>query len=223
MKIKVLIAVLIFGISLAVLNIRVYAYDDGDFQVWNTDTEEFKINNDTKMVWEEEFRWGDDSREFYYHHYDLGFSFNLKKYLSVAGGYRHVLSLQANKWKIENEPYVSATLSGAFKGLPLDTRSRIEYRHFDYKADSWRYRNKFTVKLPWKFTALNIQPYISDEIFVIFGGTCQFNQNRISCGLGTDITRNVKAEVYYLLDSSKNSKGKWTDANVLGTKLKITF
>jgi len=35
---------------------RVYAYDDHDFQVWNTDVEEFKINKDAKIALEEEFR-----------------------------------------------------------------------------------------------------------------------------------------------------------------------
>jgi hypothetical protein len=199
------------------------AYDDGDFQVWNTEAEEFKIAKDAKIALEQEFRWGDDAREFYYQHYDIGYFYNLKKYLNVGGGYRHILSLQRDKWKIENEPYVTATLFWGWLGSKFEDRSRMEYRHYDYQADAWRYRNKFTAKLPWKFTRLDFQPFLSDEIFVRFGGTNQFSENRLSAGWGMNLGKNVKAEIYYLLDTTKNSRGRWLDANVLGSKVKIAF
>lgn len=209
------------GLVLMVI-LKVNAYDDGDFQVWNTDTEEFKISKDSKIVFEEEFRWGDNSDEFYYHHYDAGFFYNLKKYLNIGGGYRHVYELKKRKFKSENEPYLTATLFWGMKGFKFEDRSRMEYRHFDYQADSWRYRNKVTVRLPWKLTKMEIQPYLSDEIHIGFGGTNQFNQNRFSPGVGMNLTKNIKAEIYYLLQSAKSS-GRWADTNVLGTKLKLVF
>ena len=202
---------------------KAYAYDNGDFQVWNTESEEMKINDKLKVTLEEEFRWGNDARQFFYQHYDTGIIYTMSKHLNIGAGYRHVLSLQSNDWKVENEPYVCASLSQVLKGFALESRSRLEYRHFNYKADAGRYRNKFTAKLPWKFTALKIQPYLSDEIFYIFGGTCQFNENRAYAGFSMDFTKNVKAELYYLQDGVKNSKGKWIGANVLGSKIKIAF
>jgi hypothetical protein len=209
--------------ALVLLSITsLYAYDDGDFQVWNTDSEEFKINKDAKIVLEQEFRWGGSAKEFYYQHYDVGFFYNLQKYLNVGGGYRHVLSRSQGKFLIENEPYLSATLFWDLIGFKFDDRSRLEYNHFDYKDDTWRYRNKFTVKAPWKFTALEIQPYLSDEIFILFDDSQRLNTNRFSVGLGMTITENLKGEIYYLLQDTKNS-GKWTGINVLGTKLKLSF
>ena len=68
----------IIGLVL-LLTAKVYAYDDGDFQVWNTDVEELKVNYKTKIALEEEFRWGDNANEFYYHHYDIGLFYNLEK------------------------------------------------------------------------------------------------------------------------------------------------
>lgn len=215
-------ATILTGLFLLIAVVNSYAYDDGDFQVWNTDVEEFKINNDSKIALEEEFRWGDNANEFYYHHYDIGFFYNLKKYLNIGGGYRHIYELKKGKFKLENEPYLTATLLWDIKGFKFDDRNRMEYRHFDYQADSGGYRNKVTVKLPWKFTRIEIQPYLSDEIFVGFGGTNQFNQNRFSSGLGMNLTKNIKAEIYYLLQSSKASP-HWTDTNVLGTKVKMAF
>lgn len=202
---------------------KVYAYDDGDFQIWNTDVEEFKINKDAKIALEEEFRWGKNAGEFYYQHYDAGFFYDLRKGLNIGGGYRQVYELISGKFKPENEPYVTATLLWDLEGLKFEDRNRMEYRDFNYKEDSWRYRNKVTLKLPWKFTKIDIQPYLSDEIFIVFGGVpSDLNQNRFSSGIGMNLTRNLKAEIYYMLQSAKSS-GKWIDANVLGMKLKITF
>ena len=201
---------------------KVYAYDDGDFQVWNTEVEEFKINQDVKIAFEQEFRWGGSAKELYYQHYDIGFFYNLQKYLNVGGGYRHVLSKSRDKFLIENEPYITATLLWDLAGFKFDDRSRLEYNHFDYKDDTWRYRNKFTVKAPWKLTKFEIQPYLSDEIFILFDDSQRLNTNRFSAGLGMTITKNLKGEIYYMLQDTKNS-GKWTDINVLGTKLKLSF
>lgn len=199
----------------------VYAYDDGDFQLWHTEVQEKKIDKDSRLILEEEFRFADNANDFYYHHYDLGYGYNLKKYLNLSGGYRHIFEKKKGKFKVENEPYVTATLLGELFGFKFDDRSRLEYRHFDYQTDLWRYRNKFTVKFPWKFAKLEIQPYLADEIFLSSQGKT-FNQNRFSSGLLFNLTKNLKAEIYYLLQSSKSSR-KWSDANVLGTKLKAVF
>ena len=210
-------------IGLLILTAPIYAYDDEDFQVWNTDTEEFKINKDMKATLEEEFRWADNADEFYYHHYDAGMNYACNKQLSLGGGYRHIYELKKGKFKQENAPYIVATLSGESKGFSLESRNRVEYRHFDYQPDSWRYRNKFTLRAPWKFTKIEIQPFVSDEILASFAsGTNQLNQNRISCGIGMQLLKSLKAEAYYMRVSSKSS-GKWSDVNVLGTKIKLLF
>lgn len=201
---------------------RAYAYDDGDFQIWNTDIEEFKIGKNAKVALEEEFRWADNASEFSYQHYDIGYFYNLKKYLNVGGGYRQVYELKKNKFKEENEPYLTATLLGDLSGFAFEDRSRMEYRHFDYQSDSWRYRNKLTIKTPWKFTKIGIQAFLSDEILIGFGKISELNQNRFSSGLNMNLTKNIKGEIYYMLQSSKGS-GKWTEANVFGTKIKIAF
>ena len=207
---------------LLIVTATAYAYDAGDFQIWNANVEEFKVNNNSKIALEQEFRWADNASEFYYHHYDAGFFYDLKKYLNVGAGYRHIYELKQSKFKIENEPYICLGLIWDSKGFKFEDRSRMEYRHFSYQTDLWRYRNKFTVKAPWKFTKIEIQPYLSDEIFVGLNRNTQFNQNRFYSGFGMNLTKNVKAEAYYMIQSTKSSK-IWKDVNVLGTKLKIAF
>lgn len=216
---KISIIIVILGLLFVT---RIYAYDDGDFQVWNTDVEEIQLKKDLKLVFEQEFRWGDNASEFYYQHYDTGLFYNLNKYWSAGGGYRHVLNKTRGKFLVENEPYVVATFASQFAGFKYDDRSRLEYNHFDYKDDTWRYRNKLTLKAPWKFTKLEFQPFVSDEIFILFDDGQRMNENRAYAGLAMSITKNLKGEIYYMLRSSKSGV-KWTATNVLGTKLKLAF
>jgi hypothetical protein len=215
---KAILAVIGLALFLAA---KVYAYDDGDFQIWNTDVEELKVNKDSKVAFEEEFRWGNNASEFYYQHYDVGYFYNLEKWLNIGGGYRHIYELKRGKFKLENEPYVTATLFWGLEGFKVEDRSRMEYRHFDYQADSWRYRNRFTLKLPWRLTRFEFQPYVADEIFVELNDG-SLSRNRLCAGLGFTLIRNLRGELYYMLQSTKGSE-KWADVNILGAKLKIAF
>jgi len=219
MFLKLMMSVSVFLAAIAAG--QSYAYDDGDFQIWHTENQEFKISKDFKTTLEEEFRWGDDASDFYYHHYDGGVVWGVNKYLDLGLNYRQVYEKKKNKFKEENRPHGNATLKWELEGFKFEDRNRIEYRHFDYQDDSWRYRNKLTIKFPWKFTKIEIQPFLADEVFVDLNDN-GFSRNRFYSGLGMNFTKNIKAEVYYMLQSSKSS-GKWTNANVFGTKLKIAF
>jgi hypothetical protein len=219
MKQMVLLALFLILIVCA----TAYAYDDRDFQIWNTNAQDFKINEDLRLTLEEEFRWADNANEFFYHHYDVGIFYSFSKFINLAAGYRHIYGLNNGKFKLENDPYLIATLSWQEQGFVLGSRNRLEYRHFEYQGDSWRYRNKFTLKLPWKFSKIQIQPYLADEIFIAFGNSQEeFNQNRVASGFSMKLSEQIKAELYYMLVSTKKPD-EWSDANVLGIKMKVSF
>lgn len=223
MKNKTLILILTLTAVLISPNFKAYAYDDGDFQVWLTTTEDFKINNKSKITLEEEFRWGDDARELFYQHYDVGYAFDVNKNLTLGLNYRQVYERRNGDFKAENRPHVNATGKWDLFGFRLEDRNRLEYRHFDYqREDFWRYRNKVTLKLPWKLTKLEIQPYLADEVFVNFLGIA-LTKNRSYAGVGFNLIKNfIQAEIYYMMESNKVNH-KWSAANILGTKLKIIF
>lgn len=198
------------------------AYEDGDAQFWNTDVGEIKMSEDWKAAFEQEFRWGGDISEFYYQHYDLSLVYNLNKHWNLGFGFRYIRAKSNGDWTPENEPYLTAAVSGDLAGFKVEDRSRLEYQQFDDRQDNGRYRNKLTVKLPWKFTRMEIQPFVSEEIFLRFVKEDPFNRNRVSSGVSMNIIKNFKAELYYMLQSSKGSTG-WTDINVIGTKFKLSF
>ena len=204
---------------------NVFAYNDGDFQIWNTDVEEFQLNKKLKLLFEEEFRWGNDASEFFYQHYDAGLAYAINKTWTVGGGYRQIYQRSSanSPWQAESDPYLFFAYYGDIAGFKFDDRNRFEYQYYSYQADTGRYRNKLTVKAPWKFTKLEIQPFVSDEFFVMIGGDQGFNQNRLSAGFVFNLTKNLKAELYYMLLSSKSSTSVWKYYNVLGTKVKVAF
>ncbi|MDD5432738.1 MAG: DUF2490 domain-containing protein [Candidatus Omnitrophica bacterium] len=215
--------ILISGLLAVGFLSNAYAFDDGDFQVWHTEQQEWKINNKFKATMEEELRLGDDGGNLYYQHYDVGIVYAAQKWLDLGLNYRQIYEKKGSDFKEENEPHINATIKWALAGFTFDDRNRLEYRHYDWQEDSWRYRNKFNVKLPWKFTKFEIQPYFADEIFLNLNGI-DLNKNRFYSGLGFTLTKNLKGEIYYMLQSSKASgTGIWADANVLGTKLKVSF
>ncbi|MCX5696335.1 MAG: DUF2490 domain-containing protein [Candidatus Omnitrophica bacterium] len=205
------------------LTVRAYAYDNHDFQIWNTDVEEFKVNKTSKITFEQEFRWGDNASEFYYQHYDVGYAYLLNKYFNFGGGFRYIEQKTSGKFKEEDEPYLVAFMFWNPGGFNLSDRFRAEYRHFDYQTDSWRLRNKLDIKLPWKFTRFEFQPMVADEVFFKVNGG-DLNENRLFAGFAFNLLKNLKGEICYMLRSTKNSGiCTWSDTNVLNTKLKLSF
>jgi len=223
--IKIILIFFIFISLFLSIVFGAFAYDDGDFQVWNTDVEEIQLKQDLKLVLEQEFRWANNASEFYYQHYDAGLTYVLDKTWSVGAGYRQIYQrTTTNKpWLSESSPYAFVTYFGEFAGFKFDDRNRLEYQYYSYQNDTGRYRNKFTIKAPWKFTKLEIQPFVADEIFMMIGNGQGFNQNRLSGGFSFSPMKNLKAEIYYMFLSSKSSAGIWKDYNVLGTKAKVVF
>lgn len=209
-------------ISMLSIGVKTHAYEEGDFQIWNTNEQEVVIGKATKFKMQEEFRYGDSASELFYQHYDWGFGWAFDKALVIDLGYRLVLEKSKNKWMESDEPYTNITPKFNLGKLRIEDRNRIEYRHFRFADDHVRYRNRFMLKHPFDFKTMKISPYISDEIFLSSNGR-GFNQNRLEQGLDFDITKYVTAGISYMLQSVRGKGNKWSKANVLWFKLKIVF
>lgn len=210
---------------IALIGTNAHAYDNGDFQIWNTDYEDVNVYKNVKLSMEQEFRYGKNAGELYYQHYDFGTVFCFDKMLDLGFFYRQVFEkLHNQKWREENQPNVDATLKFDIWKFKFDDRNRIEYRHFRFKNDSVRYRNKFTLKFPLDFvkTKIKVSPYVSDEIFIASDST-GFDENRFSSGLEFGLTKNAKFDIYYMFKENKIKNNKWNNTNVLGMKVKIAF
>ena len=199
-------------------------YQEGDFQIWHTEAQDITIVKGAKAAFEQEFRYWNDSTELHYQHYDFGLVLSPNKYFDLGLFYRQIYERRktGSKFLPEECPNINATIKYDLWGFMLKDRNRFEYRIFDYQDSNCRYRNKVTLKLPWTVTPWKIRPYFADEIFVRIDDNMVFNQNRFTAGLGMEFCRSIKGEVYYLLKSDRG-RTKWTDANILGLKLKVAF
>lgn len=214
------LVVLVLCLGWAILN--GYAYDNGDFQIWHTENQEVAIAKGAKLTQEEEWRFGEDASEFYYQHYEWGVVYGFDKRLDIGFNYRQVYEKYKQKWREENRPHVNATVKLDIWKFKFEDRNRLEYRHFRYKDDFIRYRNKFALKYPLDFKKIKITPYLSDEIFISSNAT-GFNENRFYAGTEFGLTKYVKFDIYYLLKDNRIKADKWSSINVWGTKLKISF
>lgn len=217
-----MVRVALLLLCLLLIAVSAYAYESGDFQIWNTNGEEIKIGKSTKFTMEQEFRYGENATELFYQHYDWGFGWDFDKRLELNLGYRFVLERIKHKWMESDEPYTVLTWKQDIWKFKFEDRNRIEYRHFRFAPDQVRYRNRFTLKYPLDFRGITIAPYTSDEIFVSSNGT-GFNQNRFESGLEFGLTKYVKASIAYMQQQIRGKGDKFYLANVLWFKGKIMF
>ncbi len=197
------------------------AYDHGDWQFWNTERLEGELAEKWKLCIEQQFRFGDDMAELYFHHTDIGVRFTVRKWLDTSMHYRHIYELKSGEWMEENRPHLNFTLKWSWKGFRFSDRNRGEIRLRRGKDEAWRYRNKFTVKYPVDRDTVCLIPYISDEVYWDFERD-EYSRNRLYTGITLKIWKILSVDMHYLLQSSK-SNDKWSDANVLGLKLSLKF
>ena len=217
-------AKILFVVSTVVLFLSsmCLAFDDGDFQYWNTESISYKINEDWKIKVEEEFRFGDSVTDFYYQHSGVWITYaGLAKWLDVGVSYRLVFAEKSDGWEYENRPFFVGTLKHTTEGFSLSDRSMLEWRMPENSHTKWRYRNQFKVGYPLELDQFKFTPYIADEIFVDFDAG-ELSINRLYAGANFKIIKNLSLDIYYLWQISKTSK-HWLSYNVLGTKVKLSF
>jgi len=200
------------------------AFDDEDWQYWGTASVSYEISDEWKLDLEEEARWGDDMRNPYYNHTDVGAVYSgLADWFDLGINYRYINEEKSNEWKKEHRPHVNGTVKWKLCDFSFSNRSRFEFREREDSDEVWQYRNKLSLKSLLNLTKYKIQPYIADETF-FDSDLKELNRNRLYSGLSFNIFKNLKGDVYYLWQRSKSSSsGKWTDVNAVGTKLKISF
>ena len=223
-RLKKLVICCIFAAIFAALYTHpAYADDKSGFQYWSTADAVVNINKDWKTVFEQEFRLGDDGGHLYYHHSDIALIYKgLAKDIDIGLNFRKAYTEDdTNTWRQENRPHLNVTFRKMLGNIDFNTRSRLEFRDNEIKDDLWRYRNEFTFKLPFEWTALKLKPYIADEIFINLNGQ-GYTANRVYAGVTFNLLKNVKTAVYYVWQSTRTSPGR-DDIHAVGTKLVFNF
>ena len=215
--------IILLAAAFLLLGTASYAYEEGDFQIWNTDRVDWDVKENWKLSFETEHRWGGNASEYFYNHEDIGVIYSgLAKWIDVGVNYRGIYQKSSDVWKYSHVPHFNVNLKTDMKGFKLSNRSRLELLISEHAEDKPRFRNKTTLKSPWKWTRLECQPYVADEIF-INTDSVELGQNRLFLGLEKKIFENFKADLYYALVSAKGTDKDWNNSNVLGISLKLGF
>jgi len=143
--------------------------EDEDFGIWNNNEVEVKIKDRLKITAGEELRYR-EAQGLYYFESRVGTSYKASEYLTIGGDYLEATSLRKvsgrNRWFWESRPRIYFTPQYKFHGWLFENRNLLEFRFKQSAQDTFRYRNRFGITAPYKWTTLELQPYATDEIFL---------------------------------------------------------
>ncbi len=177
-----------------------------------------QINNVWKMSVSEKLYYS-DTGSLFAHETDIGFAYSgLADWLVLSWNFKYAEgNPTGDNWIREYRPHFNVTIKDKIGNIPWSNRTRIEYRYFDEKKDYWRLRNKLLLDMPFKIPVLNATPYVGDEVLFNLSEN-GFNQNRLYTGLKFNISKNIKANLYYYWLKIQRT-GRWDEASVIGASL----
>lgn len=165
-----------------------------------------------------------------------GVSLGLGQHVKLAGGYTIVGSRDdANdpftSHRPEHRAWASAALGHDVASVAVSHRLRLEHRWLSgvrvdddgtrlgeawVSAERVRYSLRAAVPLTGHGHALGLYASVGDEMFASFGGYAgdmAFDQNRLSLAIGTKAGRTTRFEVGYMLQSSADDAGRFSERN----------
>ena len=201
-----------------------FASTDGNAEYKQRVGFDFSMDKDWKITVRQEARFGRSGDDPYLHSTDIGLTYKgFADWLDVSLNFKKEFQRDSSgKFRRENRPHVNLMFKGDLFGCKLGDRVRFEYRDKETEEDHWRFRNRLTVNLPFTLTKYNLQPYVSDEIFINLGEST-VNQNRFTAGFSFMLAENIKTNVYYMYKSRATSSDGWVDTNVIGTNIVFAF
>ncbi len=161
---------------------------------------------------------------------DISFFYEGKNSIyDIGAGFIYVDGSQNTKQ--ERRPYLYTTFRGKLLELDFANRLMAEYRNISESSDYWRFRYKLTYNNLFEgldargISLLNrdkFRPYLADEVFFNSNGQ-GYNENRVYVGSNVKIAKDTGVNVYYLLQTKKNSDREWKNNNIIGIEFIVKF
>lgn len=195
-----------------------------DTEYWNEEALEGRISDRLSATIAMKYRLNDDAKQHYYTSTSMELSYDFLPWLDGGLGYREVFKQKKNGWQQENRPYVQASVKGKAGGWKIKNRVKIEQRKKDAEDAYYRFRDKLTLKSPWKWSSTEINPYLADELFVEKKERAGFNENRAYAGIDIKLTGQINLDLYYMYNIEKKDREWGGDRiTVIGTELIFSF
>lgn len=162
----------------------------------------------------------------YYEHTQLTATLKYNKYLQPFIGYKLEFEdkLNTSMWSSKQQALLGNTVNifNEKKYGKLDFRTQFEYAFIGTGGNDFRTRERLKYNTPWKFTKLEINPFIYDEVFFDLYHGHGFNNNRAGAGVDFKIYKNLNGSLFYYLNSSKKNDN-WIDSNIVALQAKVNF
>lgn len=195
---------------------------EGDFDYWTMATFLVPIKEDWRFRFDQRVTFTDEARRLDHLQQGYGVIYSgLADWLDLGFTVKMHANKKGDDWDRETRPLLNVTVKSTLFGCGVSNRSRIAYRDFEDDDDVWRFRHKITVKSPVTFTAVKIQPYVAEEIFIQFDDE-DFNGNRLYGGLYIPLHEQIRLELFYAWHLSEE-ENSWHDTNILGSYLRFAF
>jgi len=198
-----------------------------DWGYWNKNIVKARVSDFVNASMEAEFRLKKNASKYSYQHTHIQLDLKVSKWLVISPAYRETFfpygaTEDDDDWFPDHRPMLNAAVKFDVAGWKVKNRGRLAYRMFEIdREDVFRFRNMLTVRAPWKVTALNLSPWIMDEVWLEEGKDGIW-RNWSAVGFGVDLMEHVKADLYYLWEAT-DSGVDWNHVNVVGTKMKVVF
>ena len=195
------------------LNTLLFADNPAEIHLWHAEKFNRKISDKLSIALEQDFR---SESGLYYVHSDFGFKYKIGSRWAFNINFREVFESKKGVWVSEHRPHGTVSTKVSLGALAISARSRLEYRIKQDKDPVFRNRDMVTIKFGQGFTALNIVPYIADEIFYDLENK-KLNRNRAYVGITIQSVPYLSPTVY-LMNQSDFKEHRWNSFLILGFK-----
>ena len=199
--------------------------DNGDFEIWDETTFDFKLDPRVSSLLSIEFRWGDHAKTLFYKHIQNKLSVEINPSLHLRPGYRMIWIRTDNKWVIINDPFFEFLLTLLDTShVRIYNRNRVTYSIIPNElggGEDWQYRNRTHVHISVQVGGYRFEVLIGDEVFFRQGRG--FAQNRAIAGLIFPRSSRAEFEFQYVYRNVKNRSNNWVYQNVLRVSANFFF
>jgi len=150
-----------------------------------------------------------------------GLGFQWTDEWSLRAGYRHVWFKPQDEWLEEDRLYAEAFYANRFASVRFTSRSRFEFRFFDYRENDVRIRNEFVVESSKPIPGTALRPYAEEEFFYSLGDD-RFEANWLGAGLAWRPADGVKHKVSYRWNRFRVGDS-WRDRDTLVSGINLFF
>jgi len=131
----------------------------------------------------------------------------LAPWLDIGPGVGYWDAKSNGQWVDTTYPYGFITLKQTAFGLTFNDRNRFDAEIPEhYVGEGLTYRNALTIATVKKWTPLELQPFVSDEVFYNTREN-QVSDNQAFVGFNFKVTKNIGASLSFMMDSSYKDEG----------------